>query len=574
MTNALRSRLPLATFQRRPQCPHPSLRKVVLAVVCLLPLRYATPTRADSAAPPTDYVKSSANGQFELVMLPKSRFVRKKPELRKRYKQSGLYRKGMPGRPLWTIDWFAWNVYPASDGHHLVRMGPWASSEEDLAVAFYRDGRLLREWKINELVKDPQSLPHSVSHFEWRQSISFNDAKRLLRLTTLANEKYLFDENGSLLEGRVVPPYQPKNLADGFLHKGDVKGLLELGPAAFPEIVAAASDGAGSRQEVAFIVLCANGKSSLPEIERLSHDTRTGVRVLAATALQEISAVEGKPILLELLQDKEPPVRIAAIAGLIEIHEDVPESEAIQEATKMLRFGTVEEKRNLLFALQRYRVPALVPLVLPLVESRGRADNDAMSLAERARYWLGVTTFQNFDDVNVGSNGSQKLSLAWSTWWKQSSTLSSDAWYAQAIERDLALLTKGKSPEATKHLEQLTGQSFGSMEGTSYNTAPQWKAWWQSQKDRRPGQIVIRSLVNASERTSSASFEVIQELVALTDQRDLAGLTGLYSTLPNWQRAYVEKALRRITNVDSFGINLGGEAKQKAVIQAWKKWDT
>ena len=39
------------------------------------------------------------------------------------YTQSGLYRNDGSRDPLWTFDWYAYNVDVAADGVHLVRHG-------------------------------------------------------------------------------------------------------------------------------------------------------------------------------------------------------------------------------------------------------------------------------------------------------------------------------------------------------------------------------------------------------------------------------------------------------------------
>lgn len=544
------------------------------ASLLLLVMTLASNVRADSVAPPRDYVQGTPNGQFELVMLPTVRYARKNPALRKLYRQSGLYRKGAPQKPLWTLDWYAWNVYPASDGHHLVRIGPWPSSAEELVVAFYRDGRLLRQLKINQLVKDPESLPHSVSHLEWSKTISYNDAKRQLRVTTLGGEKYLFDANGQLVEGKLVPAYVPKSPADGFFHKGDLAGLIKLGSTAFPEIREAIGSGAGKKQQVAFLALCANGKAALPQLEILSHDEKAPVRQLVADGLLQISAPEGKPILLELLRDREPSVRTAAIAGLFQIHEDAPESPAIQAALEILRSGSESDKGQLLFALRDFRVPTLVPAVLPLLESQSREARSPMTLAARADSWLSDTTFQNFGQFDETRDSPRKIAGQWRDWWANNREKSSDEWFAQAIERDLASFSGTRRTGALTHLHQLSGQSFDDddNDAKSAQIIAQWKAWWQKNKGRRAGQVLIASIAAPRKDEFSVLFEALSQLPRQTDAHDVDDLVALYLSSDPLQRPYVEVALRRITNVDSFKTVLADKPADQAIIQQWKRF--
>lgn len=74
-------------------------------------------------------------------------------------------------RSRWTTKgWCMSRGYLSADGELLVRLGPWASDLEhqtDLAVAFYSRGRLLREYRVCDLIERKDSLEFSASHYEW-----------------------------------------------------------------------------------------------------------------------------------------------------------------------------------------------------------------------------------------------------------------------------------------------------------------------------------------------------------------------------------------------------------------------
>lgn len=167
----------------------------VLIGVMVFGALFLTKASADTPALPYDYEKVSQGGDYHFVMLaPASEFGRKEDaSLRGSYGQSGLYRNEDSATPLWTIDWYAFEVFVSSDGRHLVRMGPWPSDPEELALAFYRDGEELKRYRISELVKNPEVLPHSISHFEWRGDVLFDDSQSRLTVNTLAGETYVFD---------------------------------------------------------------------------------------------------------------------------------------------------------------------------------------------------------------------------------------------------------------------------------------------------------------------------------------------------------------------------------------------
>lgn len=64
-------------------------------------------------------------------------FVTEIPQIRKTYPKSGLYKNDGSTLPVWTVEWFAQEVEPLSDGIHIVRCGPWASSPFTQAVTFF-----------------------------------------------------------------------------------------------------------------------------------------------------------------------------------------------------------------------------------------------------------------------------------------------------------------------------------------------------------------------------------------------------------------------------------------------------
>jgi len=73
---------------------------------------------------------------------------------------------------LWAVeDWYATTVYLAADGHHLVRMGNWPEGnrpeQEDLAVAFYKDGELLKSYSTADLVGNPNNVRPESGHYFW-----------------------------------------------------------------------------------------------------------------------------------------------------------------------------------------------------------------------------------------------------------------------------------------------------------------------------------------------------------------------------------------------------------------------
>jgi hypothetical protein len=76
-----------------------------------------------------------------------------------------------------TYDWYSPTVFLAgtSKGTSVVRFGPWNKGHEanasDLAVAFYFDGKPLREYSTLDVAGKPGNVEASVSHYQWAKKI-------------------------------------------------------------------------------------------------------------------------------------------------------------------------------------------------------------------------------------------------------------------------------------------------------------------------------------------------------------------------------------------------------------------
>ena len=135
-----------------------------------------TPTLilADRPTPQREYPVLSPKGTYQFTMYPMPRSANSdfvpRGETREIYadsSQSGSERAKL----LWEVQgWYSFETYIADDGHSLVRVGPWASLpiEEELAVAFYRDGHEIRRYVVADIVVNEQALRHSVSHYAWQ----------------------------------------------------------------------------------------------------------------------------------------------------------------------------------------------------------------------------------------------------------------------------------------------------------------------------------------------------------------------------------------------------------------------
>jgi HEAT repeat protein len=71
-------------------------------------------------------------------------------------------------------------------------------------------------------------------------------------------------------------------------------------------------------------------------------------------------------VLLGLLKDSDTRVQATAIAALCEIQQD---EEAVAAALCVLKSGSDTDRASLLYLLQGFRPPALIPVVIGLIQS-------------------------------------------------------------------------------------------------------------------------------------------------------------------------------------------------------------
>ena len=116
------------------------------------------------------------------------------------------------------MTWYAYNVKPLSDGIHLVRPGPWATSERSEAVAFFANGKLIRKYTVGDLVRFPSMMSRSPSHSRWRDQKQLNDTAKTYRIVTKYKEDYLFDvTTGAIISSSSLMPWISTGIGVFFL---------------------------------------------------------------------------------------------------------------------------------------------------------------------------------------------------------------------------------------------------------------------------------------------------------------------------------------------------------------------
>lgn len=190
--------------------PRMKLLSTVLALVAVAPFK----CNGDSMRLPYSWAEQSPCGEYVFVMVAsldddgtidlREGDERQVGEL-SRYPESGLYRTGISDKPLWTVDWYSYGVEISEDGKYLVRPGGWASAYDDFAVQFYRDGQEIAAHTIDDLIRFPRFLPHTVSHFFWREETAFDPDAYTYFVRTKEGVGFLFD----VRTGRIVDVERP-----------------------------------------------------------------------------------------------------------------------------------------------------------------------------------------------------------------------------------------------------------------------------------------------------------------------------------------------------------------------------
>lgn len=146
------------------------MRLLVLSILVLV-----RNLQADTPADPIPLVTASASGSLFFKMVPPKGHVENDKYVLDRQPFGVAYRVDEDGRliELWrTQGWYTFQAFLSNDGHFLVRMGPWSegkeASVEDLAIAFYQDGKLLKDYSTADLLKDKSAVRRTVSHYRWR----------------------------------------------------------------------------------------------------------------------------------------------------------------------------------------------------------------------------------------------------------------------------------------------------------------------------------------------------------------------------------------------------------------------
>ncbi len=163
----------------------------------------------DEEVTPYPYVTSSEFGYVYFKMIPDTT-----EDLFKHKGFGRAYRTSIHQQDeyLWNTEgWYAFNTFISSQGEYLIRIGNWPRGHkpkaEDLAIAFYKHGKLLKKYSTEELIKDKSKVQHSVSHYDFlgEKPECLDYCTDSFRLVTVDRLEYIFDiKNGEILSTSLI----------------------------------------------------------------------------------------------------------------------------------------------------------------------------------------------------------------------------------------------------------------------------------------------------------------------------------------------------------------------------------
>lgn len=90
-------------------------------------------------------------------------------------------------------------------------MLPGGKALQQPALGFYDEGKLFKGYAIGDLIKEPASLPRSVSHFQWKKDQIVDDERGQFVVTTNDGQRLIFDVHTGEVIGPSLKVAKPSN---------------------------------------------------------------------------------------------------------------------------------------------------------------------------------------------------------------------------------------------------------------------------------------------------------------------------------------------------------------------------
>lgn len=151
------------------------MRKFIYGVLFFATL-ISHATIADSPAPPRSFVTTHPYCSCYFIMIPEKIILDESAQTSTRTPAFGkAFRLNDDGSStlMWEVSgWYSFENYLSWDGRYLVRMGDWPQgksvSKDHMAVTFYDKGKELKQYSTADLVRNPQKIQRTISHYFWQ----------------------------------------------------------------------------------------------------------------------------------------------------------------------------------------------------------------------------------------------------------------------------------------------------------------------------------------------------------------------------------------------------------------------
>jgi len=182
--------------------------QVLLSLLCIC--AFASDGNASYPAPRWSFKKLTPNGKYIFIMIGEAErsaiggFLEPSEamEIRLKYPQCGLYPNDDSIVPLWTIEgmWYSHDLQLTSDGVHMIFVSQIAKASSEVGLVFYENGKIIRSYRIEELVDDWDKCEvvrntnrNTQPTVCWIEKQQLDDEKLEYLLITKEGNQFLFD---------------------------------------------------------------------------------------------------------------------------------------------------------------------------------------------------------------------------------------------------------------------------------------------------------------------------------------------------------------------------------------------
>ncbi len=112
--------------------------------------------------------------------------------------------------PWWkTEGWYARRVFISENGEYLARLNDWPAgaepADDDLGIAFYNIGKLIKKYSTKDLVKDSSAVDRSLWHYEYIREIKGFSGNYTFSIVSIDNIEYQFNvPSGDIISRRKI----------------------------------------------------------------------------------------------------------------------------------------------------------------------------------------------------------------------------------------------------------------------------------------------------------------------------------------------------------------------------------